>query len=54
MRHLLQPAGGAGLVKLGHVAVDGTKLQANASQHKAMSYKHMVQQERKLAAEVAF
>src|SRR3978361_1147616 len=40
----------AGLVKLGHVAVDGTKLRANASRHnasrhKAMSYKHMVQQE---------
>ncbi len=43
----------AGLVKLGHVAVDGTKLRANASRHKAMSYKHMVQQEPKLAAEVA-
>lgn len=42
----------AGLVKLGHVAVDGTKLRANASRHKAMSYKHMVQQEPKLAAEV--
>lgn len=43
----------AGLVKLGHVAVDGTKLRANASRHKAMNYKHMVQQEPKLAAEVA-
>ena len=43
----------AGLVKLGHVAVDGTKLRANASKHKAMSYKHMVSQEPKLAAEVA-
>ena len=43
----------AGLVKLGHVAVDGTKLRANASKHKAMSYKHMVQQEPKLAAEVS-
>lgn len=43
----------AGLVKLGHVAVDGTKLRANASKHKAMSYKHMVQQEAKLAAEVS-
>jgi transposase len=43
----------AGLVSLGHVAVDGTKLRANASRHKAMSYKHMVQQEPKLAAEVA-
>jgi transposase len=42
----------AGLVKLGHVAVDGTKLRANASKHKAMSYQHMVQQEPKLAAEV--
>jgi transposase len=42
----------AGLVKLGHVAVDGTKLRANASRHKAMSYKHMMQQEPKLAAEV--
>jgi hypothetical protein len=35
------------------VAVDGTKLRANASKHKAMSYKHMVSQEPKLAAEVA-
>jgi transposase len=42
----------AGLVKLGHVAVDGTKLRANASKHKAMSYKHMMSQEPKLAAEV--
>jgi transposase len=42
----------AGLVKLGHVAVDGTKLRANASRHKAMSYRHMVRQEPKLAAEV--
>ena len=43
----------AGLVRLGHVAVDGTKLKASASKHKAMSYKSMVQQEPKLAAEVA-
>ncbi len=42
----------AGLVKLGHVAVDGTKLRANASRHKAMSYKHMMSREPKLAAEV--
>jgi transposase len=42
----------AGLVKLGHVAVDGTKLRANASRHKAMSYQHMLQREPKLAAEV--
>lgn len=43
----------AGLVKLGHVAVDGTKLKANASRHKAMSYGRMRTTEPKLAAEVA-
>jgi transposase len=43
----------AGLVKLGHVAVDGTKLKANASRHKAMSYGRMKQAEPRLAAEVA-
>ena len=42
----------AGLVSFGHVAVDGTKLRANASRHKAMSYRHLLQQEPKLAAEV--
>jgi transposase len=43
----------AGLVKLGHVALDGTKIQANASKHKAMSYGRMRAAEKKLAAEVA-
>src|SRR5437660_10307575 len=43
----------AGLVKLGHVALDGTKLKANASKHKAMSYGRMAAAEEKLAAEVA-
>jgi transposase len=43
----------AGLVKLGHVALDGTKLQANASLHKAMSYGRMREAEKKLAAEVS-
>jgi transposase len=43
----------AGLVKLGHVALDGTKIKANASKHKAMSYGRMAQAEAKLAAEVA-
>ena len=43
----------AGLVKLGHVAVDGTKLKANAGRHKAMSYGRMKTAEPKLAAEVA-
>jgi len=42
----------AGLIKFGHAAVDGSKLRANASRHKAMSYKHMVEQEPKLVAEV--
>src|SRR5437660_8969440 len=42
----------AGLAKLGHVALDGTKIKANASKHKAMSYGRMVEAEPKLAAEV--
>jgi transposase len=42
----------AGLVKLGHVAVDGSKLRANASKHKAMSYERMCRKEEQLAAEV--
>ena len=42
----------AGLVKLGHVAVDGSKIQANASKHKAMSYGRMSEAEEKLKAEV--
>jgi hypothetical protein len=42
----------AGLVRLGHVAVDGTKLKANASRHKAMSYGRMKAAEPALAAEV--
>ena len=42
----------AGLVTLGHVALDGTKIKANASKHKAMSYGRMVEAEPKLAAEV--
>ena len=43
----------AGLVKLGHVALDGTKVRANASKHKAMSYKRMKEEAGRLAAEVA-
>ncbi len=43
----------AGLVSLGHVALDGTKLKANASKHKAMSYGRMVKAEGDLQAEVA-
>src|SRR6476661_10995504 len=41
----------AGLVKLGHVALDGTKVQANASVHQAMSYGRMREAEKRLAGE---
>jgi transposase len=50
---VLKLAETAGLVKLGHVALDGTKLKANASKHKAMSYERMQRREAELAAEVA-
>ena len=41
----------AGLVKLGHVALDGTKVKANASKHKAMSYQRMKEKAAQLAAD---
>src|ERR1700750_2072855 len=43
----------SGLIKLGRVAIDGTKIKANASRHKAMSYDRMKQEEKKLEAEIA-
>jgi Transposase domain (DUF772) len=43
----------AGPVKLGHVALDGTKIKANASKHKAMSYERMEARATQLEAEVA-
>jgi transposase len=43
----------AGLVQLGHVALDGTKVKANASKHKAMSYDRMCQRERELITKIA-
>jgi transposase len=43
----------AGLVKLGHVALDGTKIKANASKHKAMTYGRMEDRAAELEAEVA-
>jgi transposase len=49
---VLQLAEKAGLVKLGHVALDGTKIKANASKHKAMSYERMKKREAELEAEV--
>lgn len=42
----------AGLVKLGHVSFDGTKIKANASKHKAMSYARMVTKEAELEEQV--
>ena len=42
----------AGLVKLGKVAIDGTKIKANASKHKAMSYGRMKQKESELKRQV--
>ena len=41
-----------GLVKLGTIAVDGTKVKANASRHKAMSYGHMLKAEAELKAQI--
>jgi len=47
--HLCQKAG---LVKLGHIAIDGSKVQANASKHKAMSYGRMSETEQRFEEEV--
>ena len=52
-RQILRLCARAGLVKLGHVALDGTKIKANASKHKAMSYKRMKAADRRLAEEIA-
>jgi len=43
----------AGLVSLGRVGVDGTKIKANASKHKAMSYGRMQEEEARLKREIA-
>lgn len=42
----------AGLVKLKHVAVDGTKIKANAFKHSAMSYEYMAKEEERLKKEI--
>jgi transposase len=49
---VLALCGKAGLVKLGRVAIDGTKVRAAASRHKAMSYDRMVKRQGELEAEV--
>ena len=48
----LRIAGEAGLVKLGNIATDGTKLQGNASRHKAMSYGYMQKAVERLREEI--
>jgi transposase len=50
---ILKMAQKAGLVKLGHVSLDGTKVKANASKHKAMSYERMSKKEQELEQEIA-
>jgi transposase len=49
---VLQVASGVGVPRLGRVALDGTKVKANASKHKAMSYKRMGEKQRQLRTEV--
>jgi transposase len=50
---VLQLCERAGLVKLGHVAIDGTKIKANASKYQTMTYAGLTEAEQKLAATVA-
>ena len=49
---VLRVAGEMGMVKLGNVATDGTKMKANASRHKAMSYGYMNKEIERLEAEI--
>jgi transposase len=51
-RATVQLARRAGLGKLGVVAIDGSKIRANTSRHKAMSYGRMKQEERRLEREI--
>lgn len=53
LREAVRLAQAVGLVPLRAVAVDGTKIQAAASKHRAMSYAHLVEREQALADEVA-
>jgi transposase len=49
---VVQLAKEAGLVKMGTIAIDGSKVKANASKHKAMSYDRMQMEEKKLRSEI--
>jgi len=53
LRETVRLAQGAGLVRLGLVAIDGTKLRANTSRSKALSHQRMVETEARLEAEIA-
>jgi transposase len=50
---VLRVAGELGMVKLGNLSLDGSKVRANASRHKAMSYGYMKKEVERLRAEVA-
>ena len=50
---VLRAAGELGMVKLGNLSTDGTKMHANASRHKAMSYAYMNKETQRLEAEIA-
>jgi transposase len=50
---VLRVAGELGMVKLGNLSLDGSKIRANASRHKAMSYGYMKKEVERLRAEVA-
>lgn len=52
-KSIVQLAQASGLVGLGRIAIDGTKLKANSSKHKAMSYDYMLKAVEKLEAELA-
>jgi transposase len=52
-RETVRTARASGLAQLGRVAIDGTKIRANTSRHKAMSYGRMDQAEAQLEAEIA-
>ena len=51
-RQVLEMCRQAGLVRLGHVSLDGTKVRANASKHKAMSYERLLAKRKLLEAEI--
>ena len=51
---VLQIAAETGLVSLGRVALDGTKIKANASKHKAMSYARMKQRDKELSDQIRY